>query len=50
MYALASAHITNTSITPILLAKLVAEHLFRTAERCCNVSETGRENKKNEVA
>jgi len=43
MYALASVNITTsiTIITPILQTKLVAEHLFRTAERCRNVSETG---------
>lgn len=41
MYAQASVHITKTIMTPILLTKLVAEHLLRTAERCCNVSETG---------
>jgi hypothetical protein len=38
---MASLHITKSIITPTLLTKLVAEHLFSTAERCCNVSETG---------
>ena len=42
---LSSVHITETITTPILLAKLVAEHLLNT-ERCCGVSETGERKRK----